>query len=518
MKRQVLSFLGMIGFAASLGLENVYADHEISNRVYRFSRYEIHNSYSRDGHRCFDDRQQQVGLKCLINSKDPRAALDQAILDKVVFDGLGWGEASVILRRDPRQPIEQRVQVRGVGRYSIDLGSFQENASDYATAWRLDLTAGVQIDNLAVRVQSRIEIPDVIGYRNWITVGRGVADSAWFDQDTFRFPRPIGPVDMLRFSVPESYARTEAVRFMNVMIEYADYHQNEFFSLDSLVWDGNGKILNLPRPRLIRSISVSVSSNTGADYEVAMMLGVGPLPPLPPYPPVPPRPPRPPNPPLPPQPPYPPLPPRPPHPPLPPMPPPDDFPSGPSLAGRCADYDHTQFREAKSFAYSSSGLNYTDTPATNWALEFNNTHACGTISEYAARYRALYSFAYNSSGLNYTSTPAQKFAFERVEFQTVEVTRRLAEIYSAIYSFAYGSSGLNLTSTPARQLGLNWINNHCEGTSRIQEIRDIYAKEYSFAYSSSGLNMTSTPARKYAVDQLAARRVSRCVHFIQQSI
>ena len=70
------------------------------------------------------------------------------------------------------------------------------------------------------------------------------------------------------------------------------------------------------------------------------------------------------------------------------------------LAGQCDDGDHSQFIRAKAFAREE--VTVWDQEATSWALAYNNTHKCGTIADYIARYEALFEYAYSESYLNMT--------------------------------------------------------------------------------------------------------------------
>lgn len=185
-----------------------------------------------------------------------------------------------------------------------------------------------------------------------------------------------------------------------------------------------------------------------------------------------------------------------------------------SLKGYCADQDHQQFYAAKEFAYSASGLNYTSSAATEWALQYNNSHRCGTIAEYQSRFAALYDVAYSGSGLNYTSSAARDYALNKVENVSSSMARTLADTLSAVREFAYSPSGLNYTSSAAGQLAAKWIDRDCEDRSTVQRISDRFQQEYSFAYSPSGLNYTSSAARQYAANKVAG--MTRCGDLLRQ--
>jgi hypothetical protein len=185
-----------------------------------------------------------------------------------------------------------------------------------------------------------------------------------------------------------------------------------------------------------------------------------------------------------------------------------------SLSGYCADEDHREFKVAREFAYSSSGLNMSDPDSVNWALRYIETHACGTIAEYQARFTALYEFGYSSNYLNLSSSQARAFALGQVEDVTVEETTLKVQDFAIVKDFAYNSYGLNLTSNQANAIALNWIDSgRCESARYVQlEIIPTFTREYEFAYSSSGLNMSSNGAREYALSKL--NRVTGCVDIL----
>lgn len=183
-------------------------------------------------------------------------------------------------------------------------------------------------------------------------------------------------------------------------------------------------------------------------------------------------------------------------------PPTPDYPSQPdyptyppnngSLAGYCEDYDHSQFTAAKDYAYSSSGLDLSSSQATEWALEYNKTHACNTIQEYSARFTVLKNFAYSSSGLDMSSRDAVNYALSKVETTTVYEAEQMQSTLTAIKDFAYSSSGLNLSSSEASAIGREWLDRgYCEREDSISQIAQRYKSEYDFAYSSSGLDYDS---------------------------
>jgi surface antigen len=137
-----------------------------------------------------------------------------------------------------------------------------------------------------------------------------------------------------------------------------------------------------------------------------------------------------------------------------------------SLSGYCPDYNHQQFYAAKEFAFSSTGLNLTTNNATQWALNYNQTHRCGTIHEYARQ-------------------------------------------FAAVKEFAFSSSGLNKTTSRAVSIATQWVDRgNCGNSDVVQQLWSAYEREFQFAFSSSGLNMTTNNARSYAIQKLG--RMSRC--------
>lgn len=185
-----------------------------------------------------------------------------------------------------------------------------------------------------------------------------------------------------------------------------------------------------------------------------------------------------------------------------------------NLKGYCSDENHQQFYAAKNFAYSSDGLNLTDSGATQWALQYNQSHRCNTIQEYQARYQAIYNVAYASDGLNMTSAGARDYALQYVENMTVSEAREMASTLRAAQNFAYSSDGLNMTSSGATSFARSWVEGRCEGPNHISMLASRFRNEYNFAYSSNGLNMTSSGAVNYAANKIAP--LTRCGHLLRR--
>lgn len=198
-----------------------------------------------------------------------------------------------------------------------------------------------------------------------------------------------------------------------------------------------------------------------------------------------------------------------PQPPVRPEPPPS---YGTDLGGYCRDVNHTQFYEAKNFAYSPQGLNMNQDQATQWALNYNNTHACGTISEYSARFTILRGIAYSPEGFNMTGQDAARWALQLVEYTGRPEAQQMEATIKAIRSFAYSPRGLNMSSQEAGSLARRWVENRCEGTSLIRDMQARFEREYDFAYSPQGLNMTREEATRYAINRVGY--MSRCGYLL----
>jgi hypothetical protein len=174
-----------------------------------------------------------------------------------------------------------------------------------------------------------------------------------------------------------------------------------------------------------------------------------------------------------------------------------------NLRGYCSDSDYSQFKAAKSFAYSPSGLNLSDTAATEWALDYNRTHRCYTIEEYKARFTELKQYAYSPSYLNKSDSEAVRFALEHAEQVTVNEAREWKANFSLIQQFFYSPSYLNRSSQVAAERSDQWVRRFCGGANEISNLKSEYSKHYSFAYSPSGLNYSSERAAQYAVSKIS---------------
>lgn len=174
-----------------------------------------------------------------------------------------------------------------------------------------------------------------------------------------------------------------------------------------------------------------------------------------------------------------------------------------SLAGYCSDYDHSQFFAAKQFANDWTGLNMSDSEATRWALSYNQTHRCGTISDYIQRFSILFDLANSGAGLNMSAAQARQFALSKVETTSVSAGMRMKADFQAVYDLAYSGSYLNNSSAQARSMALSWVERgYCENSFQVRQLATEFKRQYDFAYSGAGLNMSSPQAKQYAIRQI----------------
>jgi|GEM_PF-3785167 len=172
-----------------------------------------------------------------------------------------------------------------------------------------------------------------------------------------------------------------------------------------------------------------------------------------------------------------------------------------SLLGYCKDRTHKQFAAAKDFAYNRMNLGMND--AINWANEYNETHRCGTLAEYADRYEQIFDLAYNIINLNLTD--ARTMALAKVETTTAEKALRMRKQYQAIHNLTYNVMNLNFSQ--ARAISLQWLNKDgCEGPGQIQRLTNEYQREFDFAYN--GMNRSYSAARTFAANKI--KKQSTC--------
>jgi len=179
-----------------------------------------------------------------------------------------------------------------------------------------------------------------------------------------------------------------------------------------------------------------------------------------------------------------------------------------NLQGFCNDFDRSQFFAAKNFAFSGSGLDLSSQGATQWALNYNNTHACGTINEYQQRFSILRNFAFSGSGLDLSSQGAIDYALSKVEVTSVEAAQFEINVFARVKNFSFSGSGMDLTSTDSEQLALEWINDRCDHTNRLEAIISRFISEKNFAFSGAGLDLSSVESIRYAARSVAP--MSRC--------
>ncbi len=179
-----------------------------------------------------------------------------------------------------------------------------------------------------------------------------------------------------------------------------------------------------------------------------------------------------------------------------------------SLKGRCQDNDHSNFAAAKSFAYSPSGLNMSDSQATNWALDYQNSHRCNTIAEYQARFTELKKYAYSPSYMNKSDSEAAQFALQNVEETTAADVKGWMATFTPAQQFFYSPSYLNMDSSRSSSKADQWVRRGCGSIGQIEQIKAEFTNQYKFAYSPSGLNKSSSEAIQYAVQKISG--MSRC--------
>ena len=180
--------------------------------------------------------------------------------------------------------------------------------------------------------------------------------------------------------------------------------------------------------------------------------------------------------------------------------PPQPAPAG-DLQGYCQDFDHSQFMAAKNFAYSGSGINYNDGQATDWAMRYNQTHACGTLPEYSNRYTELYNYAYSGSYMNLNANDARDYALHYADLLTVPQIQQWKAVFQPVYQLFYSGSYMN-DSAPDSVAGARAWNErgYCGDVQVVENIKAEYARQYSFSYSGSGLNYSAPQAKEYALN------------------
>jgi hypothetical protein len=179
------------------------------------------------------------------------------------------------------------------------------------------------------------------------------------------------------------------------------------------------------------------------------------------------------------------------------------------LSGYCRDDDHSQFMIAREFAYSGSGLNLSSNDAINWAMNYNQSHDCGTINEYKIRFNALKDYAYSGSYLNKSAQEAVTYAQERAEYTTAEEVNYNKVLFTQVKDFFYSGSYLNDNASTSVAAADEWVSRRNCGDDRVVgRIKQEYRSNYDFAYSGSGLNMNVQDAKNYAIQRIV--RMTPC--------
>ena len=143
------------------------------------------------------------------------------------------------------------------------------------------------------------------------------------------------------------------------------------------------------------------------------------------------------------------------------------------LTGTCADDDHAQFIEAKVFARAQNGLYMSDANAVQWALAFNQTHKCGTIVTFEARYHALYSYATDYLGLGnlFDASDVRSYAFRFVEDKSVDTVNAWKRTFPVIKNFL-GHYLFN-NDHNATEGAKDWNEQNCGPAAAVQAIQEI---------------------------------------------
>ncbi|HEY8280070.1 MAG TPA: hypothetical protein VIH99_10620 [Bdellovibrionota bacterium] len=182
-----------------------------------------------------------------------------------------------------------------------------------------------------------------------------------------------------------------------------------------------------------------------------------------------------------------------------------DFEAFGDLSGQCADEDHEQFFKAKAFAMAPEGLGLFSRDATTWALNYNNTHKCGTADEYKARFLSLYDYAKNPAYLNITWVKdARAYALENCENWSVGEVEGWKRAFLAVREFFDSRDYLGHTAQEAYTSSKTWNEKNCGNVDRVNAIKARYTKEFQFAYSREGLNYPWAQAKQYAIGKVKA--------------
>lgn len=107
------------------------------------------------------------------------------------------------------------------------------------------------------------------------------------------------------------------------------------------------------------------------------------------------------------------------------------------------------FQRIKNYAYASSGLDMTESQATQFAHDYTNRNSCNEADGFMRRVSSLKDFAYATAGLDMTSAQARQFAVDN-ESKVCVQDNSFVDEFKQLYNFAYSTSGLNMTSSQAR--------------------------------------------------------------------
>lgn len=185
-----------------------------------------------------------------------------------------------------------------------------------------------------------------------------------------------------------------------------------------------------------------------------------------------------------------------------------------NLRGFCQDTRGENFVAARSFAYSTSGLDLSQSEAAEWAARFVPTHRCNAIDEFRARFETLYQYAYSTEYQNRGRRESIQFALANAETVTVSIAREWMRTFNTAEEFFYSNNYLNQGSAEAKRNASQWVERSCGSSWTLESMKSEFRKEFDFAYSVRGLNMSSGQARSYA-----ARKVSigmqRCADLVK---
>ena len=134
-------------------------------------------------------------------------------------------------------------------------------------------------------------------------------------------------------------------------------------------------------------------------------------------------------------------------------------------------------------------------------MRYNQTHACGTLPEYANRYTELYNYAYSGSFMNMNANDARDYALVYAERLTVPQIQQWKAVFQSVYQLFYSGSYMNDNTSDSVAGARAWNERgYCGDVQTAENIKAEYARQYGFAYSGSGLNYNSAQAKEYALN------------------